>query len=260
MRDNLLIAIPARGGSRRLPGKALRHVGGKPLIWYTLEYVRRLDLQHRAVVVTDDDAIAAYTLQSDCAVGVVREPPVGPDDESTARAIYRAVRHQTARGKTFEVVVNLAPTCPVRSADLIQHCLAALTPEVDAVRSVVPARMHPEWCLRLGEHDLICPRGTWDVSQSYEPTYELSGCVDVFWARVFSDEPRGVKEFWSGLSSRGVVHDDVHCDVDTRRDMVWFEFLLKNNYTIWDPEYEHHCRQQRTLSAYQAVGKTDRPL
>lgn len=88
----MLLVIPARGGSRGIPRKALAEVHGRPLIWYTLDYVKRHDLEGSSVVVTDCDAIEDYVSSSGFGLDVVREPRAERHQENVILATYRALR------------------------------------------------------------------------------------------------------------------------------------------------------------------------
>ena len=243
MRDDLLVVIPARGGSRRLPRKAMRTVAGRPLIWYTLDYTHRIGLADKAVVVTDDDEIADYTLNSGTGVGVVREPPIGAEGECSSRAVYRAVTRQSARGRTFDIVVEVAPTCPVRPLGLVQRCVDSMVPDVDGVVSVQRAPLFLAYLLRLGQNNRVLPFEPLDVSDNLEPVQAYSGCVFAFWRRVYSTEPTSYGDLMSRVSLRGVVHEGWYCDIDHEAELEWFKYLVNTGRTIWRLPHVDRCRQ-----------------
>lgn len=118
--------IPARGGSKELPGKHLRLLGGRPLIAHTVRAAlgaRRID---RVIVSTDDPAIARAARRAGAEVPFRRPDALAVDDAPTAPVIQHAVDWLEAAGEHVEVVVTLQPTSPLRDAREIDAVLALL--------------------------------------------------------------------------------------------------------------------------------------
>lgn len=119
----ILAVIPARGGSRGLPRKNLRLIGGKPMIAYTIEAAlasRRID---QVVVSTDDAEIAEVAARYGAGVPFVRPAQLARDDTATPPVIEHAVRHVEAAGGQVDVVVTLQPTSPFRDASAIDQAI-----------------------------------------------------------------------------------------------------------------------------------------
>jgi CMP-N-acetylneuraminic acid synthetase len=134
-----LAVIPARAGSRGLPGKHLRRIGGEPMVLHTLRAAldaKRVDL---VVVSTNDPDVARVARGAGVQV-VDRPEALASDDASTVSAVRHALRRaevDTGRG-TYELIVTLQPTSPLRSAAQIDRAIAVLDdPGVDSAVSVV---------------------------------------------------------------------------------------------------------------------------
>jgi CMP-N,N'-diacetyllegionaminic acid synthase len=131
----ILAVIPARGGSRGLPGKHMRRINGEPMITYTIRAAiasRRID---RVVVSTDDPAIAGAARDAGAEVPYLRPEELAADETPTFPVIDHAVRAVESDGEAVSVVVTLQPTSPLRTAEQIDAAVALLDPP--RVRSVV---------------------------------------------------------------------------------------------------------------------------
>lgn len=137
----VLCVIPARGGSRRLPGKNLLPVAGKPLLVHTVEHALAAASVDRVVVSTDDPEIAAAARRA--GAGVVERPPELAGDTSPSEdALLHALDVLEARdGYVPELVVFLQCTAPIREAGDVDAAVDRLRREgADSVLSVVESR------------------------------------------------------------------------------------------------------------------------
>lgn len=146
--------ITARGGSKGVPGKNLKLLGGKPLIAHTVEAVADCALD-RVILSTEDSRIAGAARALGVDVPFMRPAELAGDETPHLPVIQHAVRwldeHQAYRP---DAVVILQPTSPLRSAIDISAALRMLElSDADAVVSVteVPAHVHPMRMLRVDE-------------------------------------------------------------------------------------------------------------
>lgn len=113
----ILGIIPARGGSRGLPGKNTRIICGKPLISWTLDSAKKSGLIDRLVVSTDDKKVAE--IAADHGVEVLKRPKrLATSTATTLSAIQHVLTKEEA-----DTVVLLQPTSPIRSRGLIDKCV-----------------------------------------------------------------------------------------------------------------------------------------
>lgn len=134
----VLAVVPARGGSRRLPGKNLIEVAGKPLLVHTIEQALAAARVDAVVVSTDDEAIAAVARSS--GAGVVERPPELAGDHATSES---AVLHALdAWDPKADIVVLLQATSPVRRPEDIDAAVALVADGgADSAFSAVPGHV-----------------------------------------------------------------------------------------------------------------------
>jgi CMP-N-acetylneuraminic acid synthetase len=123
MTREMIAVIPARGGSKRIPRKNLVEFGGRPLISWTIEAAVESDLFERVLVSTDDAEIAALAEEYGLDVPFLRDR--GADDftpvsEATIAALNQVRAHI---GETYQTVVQLLPSCPLRES---RHIIEAV--------------------------------------------------------------------------------------------------------------------------------------
>jgi CMP-N-acetylneuraminic acid synthetase len=136
-----LAVIPARAGSRGLPGKHLRLIGGEPMLKHTVRAAltaRRVD---RVVVTTNDPAVARLARRA--GVDVIDRPAaLATEGASTVSAVRHALRAAEAVGTRYDVIVTLQPTSPLRHAAQIDAAIAALdAPDIDSAVSVAALKL-----------------------------------------------------------------------------------------------------------------------
>ncbi len=133
----ILGIIPARGGSKRLPGKNIKNLAGKPMIDYTVQAAKQSKLLDRFVVVTEDDEISTVVRNYCRAEVFPRSQELAQDDSSIYDTIFHVLDEIEA-----EWVVLLQPTSPLRNAaDIdacISLCLASAAPSCISVEVMRP--------------------------------------------------------------------------------------------------------------------------
>ena len=136
-----LIVIPARGGSKAIPGKNIYPINGKPLLAYTLECVQSASLIDADVVVsTDSEKIKEVALSFNDVYVVDRPSEISGDKARTEDALIHAVDcMQKMKGITYDVVLTLQPTSPLRNYQTLISFIEAYEksyPEYDAQLSL----------------------------------------------------------------------------------------------------------------------------
>ncbi|MDY7001699.1 MAG: acylneuraminate cytidylyltransferase family protein [Thermodesulfobacteriota bacterium] len=117
--------MPARGGSRGLPGKNVKNLCGKPLIAYTLEAALGAALVTRVVVSTDDRNIASVAREHGAEVPFMRPSELADDRALVVQAVeYTLNRLKREEGYSPDFIAVLYPTSPFRPAGLVNHLVA----------------------------------------------------------------------------------------------------------------------------------------
>jgi len=155
---NVLGVIPARGGSKGIPHKNLRPVGGRPLLAYTADAALASRRLTRVVVSTDDPAIGEAARSLGLDVPFLRPSELAADETPMLPVLQHALG-ATAEGGRADVVVLLQPTSPLRRAEHIDAAVDLLmTSGADSVVSVVdvPHQFNPVSVMKL-EGDRLVP-------------------------------------------------------------------------------------------------------
>lgn len=221
--------IPARGGSKGIPGKNIKPFCGRPLVNRAADQALKCASNSDAVLVsTDDDAIAEAALDSGEVVPFRRPDSLATDTASSYDVIMHALKEFRQRGKEFERVVLLQPTSPLRSIDDIKGALSLWHPDIDMVVSVCESRVNPYYNAFETREDgtLVISKGDgrYTRRQDAPKVWEYNGAVYVM--TVDSLKRGSMGTFRKILpfvmpSSRSV-------DLDTPADWIVAEALYNN--------------------------------
>ena len=134
----ILALILARGGSKRLPGKNIRPLAGKPLIAWSIEAARACAAIADVVVSTDDEAIAQVARAHGARVPFLRPPALAADTSTSADAALHALALlREEEGAAFDAVILLEPTSPLRASTDLPGVAELLTRRWDDTDAVV---------------------------------------------------------------------------------------------------------------------------
>lgn len=119
---SILIVIPARGGSKGIPRKNLRPLYGKPLIQYSIEVVKKLQIPHDVVVSSEDEEI--LTIASKLGVSIIkREKELAKDTTTLDPVVYDAYTRASSKGKKITLIVTLQPTSPLLRSETLESAI-----------------------------------------------------------------------------------------------------------------------------------------
>lgn len=217
-RGATLAVIPARAGSRGLPGKLLRSLGGVPVIVHTIRAARAATRLDHVLVSSDDPAIRRVSQASGADAPFVRPAELSTDDAPTVPVIRHAVEwFESSAGRAVAVVVTLQPTSPLRTAQEIDAAVALLDEErVDSVVSVAelgtPVSVIGQ--LENGRWRGLAPPGTAPRRQASPRAMRLTGGIYVS-RRELLDRDVLVGERAAAL----VVGPDSAIDIDSAADL-----------------------------------------
>ena len=119
-KDCVLGLIPAKGGSTRLPMKNIRRLAGRPLLGWAAEAARASGVIDRLIVSTEDEAVAQTARDIGLDVPFMRPPELARDPAGVVQVALHALDMLEAAGETFDTLIALLPTCPLRNASDIQ--------------------------------------------------------------------------------------------------------------------------------------------
>lgn len=164
---NPLIIIPARGGSKGIPKKNIVPLNGCPLIDYTIKAALEIAPAERIILSTDSEEIAAVARRCGLDVPYMRPAELATDTAGSREVILDVMDWADRRGISYDAVVLLQPTSPLRTADDIAGAMALYADGTDMVVSVTEARSNPYYncfetdadgCLHVSKGDGLYTR------------------------------------------------------------------------------------------------------
>jgi len=222
----ILGLIPARGGSKGLPGKNIRPLGGSPLVAHTIHCALRSGCFDRVLVSTDDRAIAEVARQCGAEAPWLRPQELAADDSPVIEAVLHALEWLERDDEYVpEAVALLQPTSPFRSVQTIRRGVELFRASGDSVVSVSVSPVHPYWCKRIDSAGFlgpfICGVEVPRSRQELPPAYVLNGVLYV--ARTST--LRRCRSFYGDRAHALVVSDQEGLDIDTPMDWDIAEFF-----------------------------------
>lgn len=143
----ILGVIPARGGSKGVPGKNIKLLGEKPLIAYSIESAQNSRLT-ATIVNTDSESIASIASQYGVEIPFIRPSELALDTTPTLAVLQHTLEFYQSKGEYFDAVCLLQPTSPFREEGLIDKAIEKfISVGADALVSVlpVPHEYNPHW-------------------------------------------------------------------------------------------------------------------
>ncbi len=219
VQPRILALIAARGGSKRLPGKNIRHLGGKPLIAWTIELALRCACFCDVLVSTDDAEIAAVARRHGALVPWLRPEELASDTADSVDVALHAIDWYQEQHGELDGLALLQPTSPFRTEHTVTESLAVfLSGGRRSVVSVTPALSHPAWCFHLEESG-IEPFMGWEAasarSQDLAPAFVTDGSI-------FLTTPEALRlhrSFISATTQAFIVRNPRETlDIDTEED------------------------------------------
>lgn len=177
----VLAVIPARAGSKRVPGKNVKKLGSKPLIAWTIDQSLRSRCDH-TMVSTDSEEIGKLAQCYGADVPFLRSSDLAADESNVIDGLIEVVQRYKSQGSAFDSIVLLQPTSPFRRVSTINSAIELHEENAgNSVVSVSPSRSHPHWAKRI-EQDSLLPfygesQGAELRSQDLSPAFELNGLI-----------------------------------------------------------------------------------
>ena len=230
-RPLILGVIPARGGSKGIPRKNLYPIAGKPLIAYTIEAALASEMLTDTIVSTDDEEIARVSRAFGAEVPFMRPPELATDSAQAVPTIQHAVREmEKLRDVTFDVVVMLQPTTPLRTAGDIDACLRKLLEtDADSVISVVDVGGHHPMRMKKIIDDVLVDYDTEAIEnmprQDLPPVYLRAGSVYATRRDVLMEQ----NSFKGSISRPYIIPPNRAVNIDTMDDMIIAEWRIQND-------------------------------
>jgi len=221
----MIAIIPARGGSKGLPGKNIKLLNGKPLIAYTIEAALKAKEVDRVIVSTDDEEIANVSLLYGAEVPFLRPAYLATDSAMAVdNYIYTVERLTVESGEEINEFVVLQPTSPLRISDDIDNAIRIFhSKDADSVISYTQEQHPVSW------HKYVNSDGSFEdifdpnISnrQTLRASYYPNGAVYVFKFAMIKE-----RKYYTDKSYAYVMPRERSVDIDYLMDFKYAEFLL----------------------------------
>lgn len=180
---NILVIIPARGGSKGIPHKNIKPLNGKPLIYYTIDTARAITTDKNICVSTDDDEIISVVEKYGLKVPFKRPIELATDTAGTYDVMLHALAFYEGQGKHYDAVLLLQNTSPFRKVEQVKEALALYNDSIDMVVSVKESAANPYYCVfeenAEGYLNICKGDGTITRRQDAPKVYEYNGAIYV---------------------------------------------------------------------------------
>ena len=221
--------ITARGGSKGIARKNIALLCGKPLIHYSIEAAKASKHLTRCIVSTEDQEIARIASAAGAEVPFTRPSALAQDESTTIDVLQHALRWlKDTEGKTYDYVLVLQPTSPLRLVTDIDACIAKITEtNADSVMSMVQLHDFSVKKLKKIEDDRILPlleeEGKFSESRRASiPVYKRNTAIYLTRTDLIL---RG--EMFGALSRPYVMPSERSVDINEPHDLDLAEFWMR---------------------------------
>ena len=217
--------IFARGGSKGLPGKNIKPLGGLPLIGHAVNAARESGLIDRIIVSTDDEEIAETARRCGAEVPFMRPAELARDDSPE----WLAWRHAIGEVEDFDVFVSLPCTAPLRNGEDVKRCIELYRAGgCDMVVTTRKAERHPSFNMVTRDadgyvHVAMPPAETVTRRQDAPEVFDMTTVAYV-------SSPRFILEndsLFAGRVKAVEIPAERAVDIDTELDFAFAEFLME---------------------------------
>ena len=227
MNPNILVIIPARGGSKGIPGKNIKPLDGKPLIYYTIDAARRIVDDSHICITTDSDEIIQVVENYGLKVPFKRPIDLATDNAGTYEVLLHAINFYESKGEKIDIVVLLQATSPFRTGEQVVEALNLYCDSLDMIVSVKETDTNPYYICFEDNHDgfLQISKGDGDYTrrQDCPLVYEFNGAIYIINTLSLKEKP--LSKF---KKRKKYVMDRIHSiDLDTPLDWIMAEAIIK---------------------------------
>ena len=226
--DGCLAVIPARGGSRRVPGKNIRPLGGRPALAYTIDAALESGVFDRVVVSTDSPEVATVARSCGADVPFIRDSGLADDVTPVSLATHDALLRLDPSGRAFTHVAQLMANCPLRTAADVAASYAQF--RGSGARSQISVTrfgwQNPWWAMRRDEQfvlDPMFPAQMAERSQDLPALFCPTGAIWWIQAAIL----RAERTFHVAGRSGWEIAWERAVDIDTEDDWRAAEILLR---------------------------------
>jgi CMP-N,N'-diacetyllegionaminic acid synthase len=229
--NDFLFIIPARSGSKGIPGKNIKMLGGKRLIYYAIDLARKFVPDDQICVSTDSDEIKNIVEIYGLKVPFLRPVDLSSDKSGTREVLLHALEFYEKTVRNFKTIVLLQPTSPFRNFNHLEEALKLYNHEFDLVVSVVETDSNPYYNLFEENESGFLKQSKvsqYERRQDCPKIYQFNGAIYIINSNSIKIAPMNkfkkiIKFEMDKVSS---------VDLDTPLDWNWAEFLLSKSNLV----------------------------
>lgn len=237
---NILITICARGGSKGIPGKNIKEVGGKPLIEYSIKTANIFSQVNPSDIVLSTDSPKIKEVAANCGLftDYIRPESLSSDTTGKIDTIKDVLNYQEKKtGIKYDYILDLDVTSPLRTIEDLENAFKIIREDPEALNifSVSPAHRNPYFNMVEkgddGYYKLIkTPKQPIKSRQTAPVVFDLNASF-YFYRRIFFDF-----DFQNAYTSKSLVYVVPHVcfDLDEPIDFLFMEYLIANNKLDFD--------------------------
>jgi len=221
----ILYLIPARSGSKGLPGKNTKILGDKPLISYSIDFaLQNLKNGDELCISTDDENVIDIAIKKGINIPFKRPFELATDSSTTYDVLIHAINHYLILGERFDALLLLQPTSPFRTNNDLKSMLSLYDNNLDMVVSVKIAKENPYFTLFEENNGYIVKskNKNFDRRQDCPEVYAFNGSI--YLININSLMNSKINEFTK--IRKFVMPDERSIDIDSLADWLLAEFYL----------------------------------
>ncbi|MCU0440303.1 MAG: acylneuraminate cytidylyltransferase family protein [Raineya sp.] len=228
MFEDTLFIIPARGGSKGIPQKNIKHLAGKPLIYHTIDLARKFAKDDMICVSTDSIEIKEICEAYGLPVQFLRPSELATDTASAEAVIEHAYQFYKNLHYKINKIVLLQPTSPFRLPQHLTEAMKLYHHQLDMVISVMEAEANPYFLMCIENEKGYVEKLFKDTKisrrQDAPLVYQYNGAIYIINADSF-EKKEGMRHFTKIVKYEMDIINSV--DLDTPIDWAFAEFILE---------------------------------
>ena len=226
-----LVVIPARGGSKGLPGKNIKLLKGKPLILYTVEVARSNFIDDVICVSTDDQKIRSTVEECGLKVPFIRPLDLASDASSMYDVLLHALDSYKSKGYVADTVILLQPTSPFRTERHLKEALSLYDSTCEMVVSVCETKANPYFLLKEENEEgwlVNSKKADFVRRQDCPKVYQLNGAIYIINVEIL--RAKALNEF--NYVKKYVMDKFSSIDIDDDLDWVVAESVVDSKFNL----------------------------
>ena len=222
----ILYIIPARAGSKGLPGKNTKILGGKPLIAHSIAFaLHNINEGDELCISTDDQNVIKIAQDLGVNVPFIRPDELSSDNATSYDVIMHALRHYEGNGKNFDAVLLLQPTSPFRNQQDFENLISNFADDIEMVVSVKNTKENPYFTLFEEDESGFLnksKKGNFERRQDCPKVFAYNGSMYLMHVNALNNMT--ISEFTK--IKKIVMPEERSIDIDTMADWTLAEFYL----------------------------------